>query len=202
VEQLLERGELDPGELADRLSREHIYGIGRSMRAFIRALRDQGRPWYRAGQDSAGNGALMRISPVLLPHLRTPSPALWNDAAVATMVTPNDPAAIGASVAFTRVLWELLGMGTLPPRGWWLRTFVETMRELEGDHTRYETRTPHLRHRGPAWAFVREQVSAALDWGDGGGAARPNGPWMRPSGDSIFPVSELLDYGTGHATLW
>ncbi|MFN2137402.1 MAG: ADP-ribosylglycohydrolase family protein, partial [Candidatus Promineifilaceae bacterium] len=33
----------------------------------------QGLPWHRCGVASAGNGALMRIAPVLIPHIRQPS---------------------------------------------------------------------------------------------------------------------------------
>jgi hypothetical protein len=46
----------------------HIYGIGKSTREFIKAVK-AGKTWLRATQRSAGNGALTRIPAVLLPHV-------------------------------------------------------------------------------------------------------------------------------------
>ena len=81
LECLLADDGLVPENLATRFTQERIYGIGRTVREFLRRYKDQGVPWTEAGVHSAGNGALMRIAPVLVPHLRTPSPALWADAA-------------------------------------------------------------------------------------------------------------------------
>ena len=162
LEQLLTDGGLVPERLALRFSREHIYGIGNTVRGFLRAFDGGRRPWYDCTQQSAGNGALMRIAPVLLGHLRDPSPRLWSDAAVAGMVTHNDPASIGACVAFTELLWQLLGAPAVPRHGWWLETFVRTQRDVEGDDTRYAPRVPNLRGAGPLWAFTHHHVSDAL----------------------------------------
>jgi hypothetical protein len=41
---------------------------------FIANYKDRGQAWERAGVHSARNGAVMRIAPVLIPHLREPSP--------------------------------------------------------------------------------------------------------------------------------
>ncbi len=84
VESLLHRGRLDPDDLARSFSRERIYGIGRTVRAFVRAYTDEGKPWWQAGQPSAGNGALMRITPVLLPWLWGVSEQPWE-------VRPHQP---------------------------------------------------------------------------------------------------------------
>jgi hypothetical protein len=78
------------------------------------------------------------------------------------MVNHNDPAAIGASVAFTPMPWQLLDMRAAPPRGWWIRTFVETVRKVEGDRLQYRSRSPHVQYAGPAWRFVADQVDQAL----------------------------------------
>lgn|GEM_PF-249843 len=162
LEQLLDDGHLDPEHLAARLTREHIFGIGRTVRAFLRDYKDRLRPWQEAGQPSAGNGALMRIAPVIVPHASAPTPALWADAALAGLVTHNDPASIGACVGFVRALWEALSMNEPPPRGWWVRTVCHTMREVEGE-TRYQSRVPHLPYEGPIWRFTETRVLAALD---------------------------------------
>jgi hypothetical protein len=67
-----------------------------------------------------GNGALMRIAPVVLPHLKSPSSALWDDAVLAGAVTHNDVTSIAACVAFAGMLWELLDMAAAPQPAWWL----------------------------------------------------------------------------------
>lgn len=161
LEQLLEDGGLVPERLARRFTSGRIFGIGSTMRGFLRGFRDNARPWEEAGQHSAGNGALMRIAPVLVPHLGQPSPALWADAALAGLVTHNDPASIAACVGITRALWEAMAMTEPPPQGWWTRTVCGTMRAIEGE-TRYGSRVPHLPYEGPVWRFVARYVLGAL----------------------------------------
>ena len=63
LEHLLEVGGLDPDKLAERFTRERIFGIGSTVRGFLKNYK-AGMPWYEAGPRSAGNGALMRIAPV------------------------------------------------------------------------------------------------------------------------------------------
>jgi ADP-ribosyl-[dinitrogen reductase] hydrolase len=162
LRRLLEDGGLEPGRLAGEFCQGRIFGIGSAVRGFIREFKDEGVPWQRAGQHSAGNGALMRIAPVVLPHLRAPSPRLWSDAAVAGMVTHNDPASIGACVAFTDLLWQLFQAEGPPRTGWWLETFVRVLRDVEGDEPRYEPRAPQLRGASPLWAITRHLVDDAL----------------------------------------
>ena len=102
-----------PDRLAQLFASRRIFGIGRSVSGFLRNYR-QGLPWYQCGVASAGNGALMRIAPVLIPHIRRPSPRLWAGAAKCAMLTHNDAAAISSCVAFVGLLWELLAMGGPP----------------------------------------------------------------------------------------
>ena len=97
LEQILADGHLDMDSLAKRFATETIYGIGGTVVDFRRNYQ-AGRPWHacaRQGKGS-GNGALMRIAPVVFPHLGNPTPALWADAVLATMLTHNDRAAIPA----------------------------------------------------------------------------------------------------------
>jgi len=167
LECLLADDGLVPENLATRFTQERIYGIGRTVTEFLRRYKDQGVPWTEAGVHSAGNGALMRIAPVLVPHLRTPSPALWADAALAGMLTHNDGASNATCVAYVRLLWELLCRRDTPPRGWWLETFCEAASQLEGD-THHRPRIPgkESSYNGPLWRFTKEQVGAALDAGE------------------------------------
>ena len=78
-----------PGHVAERFCRDRIFGIGGTVKEFIRNYKNDVY-WYKAGPKRAGNGALMRIPPVIVPHLRDPSPALWADAALCAMITHND----------------------------------------------------------------------------------------------------------------
>lgn len=157
---IADRG-LVPESLAREFCRHRIFGIGSTVRAFTRRFRGERRSWQEAGTDSAGNGALMRIAPVLLPHVRRPSAGLWADAALATMITHNDRVAVASSVAFIDLLWRLLGRRTAPEPEWYVSTFCASMRELEGE-THYCTRTPHVSYEGPVWRFTDAQVRQAL----------------------------------------
>ncbi|MGZ9112333.1 MAG: ADP-ribosylglycohydrolase family protein [Rhodoplanes sp.] len=52
------------------ISLHGVFGIGQSA-TLLRKYR-AGQPWPEAAARSAGNGALMRIAPVLVPHRRAP----------------------------------------------------------------------------------------------------------------------------------
>jgi ADP-ribosylglycohydrolase len=140
IEQLLADGALDPDELAFRIANDRIFGIGRATRQFCDTLRT-GVPWQEATQASAGNGALMRIAPTLLPHLREGGAGLWADAALSTAVTHNDPLAIASSVAWVALLWRLLNGDVPETPAEWLETYTEVLRVLDGGQE-YETRVP------------------------------------------------------------
>jgi ADP-ribosylglycohydrolase len=174
LEQLVEHGQLDVHELVRRFSTRPVFGMGRSVHCFRRNIA-AGLAWPEAAARSAGNGALMRIAPVLLPHLSRPSPDLWVDAALAAAITHNDPASIAASVSFVGMLWQLLGMQKAPPADWWADAYVACAKSLEGA-TRYRARRGCLCWRpraaldqpfeGPIWRFVEERLPAALRNGD------------------------------------
>jgi ADP-ribosyl-[dinitrogen reductase] hydrolase len=165
LEHLLDRGRLDVHELARRFSERRIFGIGQSVRTFLRNYK-AGQEWPEAAARSAGNGALMRIAPVLVPHLRSPSADLWVDTALCAAITHNDPASIAACVAFVGMLWQLLGMRAAPTPEWWMETYVGYAQPLEGD-TRYRPRGgAYLESfEGPLWRFVAERLPQALTAG-------------------------------------
>lgn len=167
LEQLLADDGLRPDHLAARLaSGERIFGIGSSVRAFLRSW-SQDRDWLKAAQESAGNGALMRIAPVLLPHLQHPARALWADAALCGAVTHNDFSSNAACVAFVAVLWDALATVPPVPRGFWLDRFVEVAHRMEGDEARYTPRVPRYADRRPTscWRFAETVVHEALNAG-------------------------------------
>ncbi len=159
LEVLVERGRLDLDALTDIFAARPIFGIGRTVRGFVEASHRQLPLWDRAPA-SAGNGALMRIAPVLLPHLHRPGPALWADAALAASLTHDDAASTSACVAFVAMLLELLQLDAPPPQQWWVERYVELARELEGDVT-LKTRFG-APWQGPLWRFVQVHVPEAM----------------------------------------
>jgi ADP-ribosylglycohydrolase len=164
LEQMIEDGGFVPEHVASRFSRGRIFGIGGTVRQFL-ANYKSGKPWYECGPKSAGNGALMRIAPMLIPHLKTGTSALWVDAALSAMMTHNDSVSTASCLAFVRMLWELLRMDGPPEPRWWLRTFVDTARDLECDESYTPRGGAYQGYRGPVWKFVQEKVGDAYDRG-------------------------------------
>lgn len=161
LEQMIADGGLVPENVARRFTRDHIFGMGSSVRACLEELRT-GREWYRCGQPSAGNGALMRIAPVVIPHLRAPSPDLWFDAALCAFITHNDSASIAACVAFVGMIWEALGMRSAPEPSWWVERYVSVAGELETGKAYTPRGGSFAGWKGPLWKFVSEKVPAAF----------------------------------------
>ena len=161
LEQMLEDGGLVPENVAKKFCSGRIFGLGSSVREFLYNFKS-GREWFESGPRSAGNGALMRIAPVLIPHLKTADENLWVDTALCAMITHNDSASIASCTAFVNILWQLLDMTEPPAPEWWLETFLETARDLETDFS-YETRGGDFPgYRGNLSDFVEDKVSAAF----------------------------------------
>ncbi len=162
VEQLIDDGGLDPHNLAGKFCQHHIWGIGGTVKQFTRNFKDEHLPWYEAGPESLGNGALMRIAPVVLPYLRNPRSSMYADAAIASMITHNDFANNASNVAFVHILWELLGMNHTPEPEWWIDTFCSTAKDLEGK-TKYRPRVGAFAdYEGPLWNFTLKVCKDAL----------------------------------------
>ena len=162
LEQLIKDRGFNPAHVADRITNSGIiFGLGSTVRGFLTHYKS-GSPWHEGGLDSAGNGALMRIAPILAPYLRTGGKALWADAALAAMITHNNYASISACIAFTAMLWELLNRkGKEPDRTWWMERYVEIAADLEGD-MEYEPRGGRfIDYKGPLWKYVQETLTWA-----------------------------------------
>jgi len=161
LEQLLQDGEYVPEHVARCFTTRQIFGIGLSVRQSLVRLQFEGLPWYEAGVPSAGNGALMRIAPMLLPHLANPSPRLWADTALSAMTTHNDTAAITSALGFIGLLWDLLGMSSVPPEGWWVERYLALVSDLETE-TVYTPRGGTFKGwKGSLSAFVAERLPDA-----------------------------------------
>jgi ADP-ribosyl-[dinitrogen reductase] hydrolase len=166
IEHLLDNdGQLSPDMLAESFARRRIFGIGNTVRQFL-AARSRGATWHDAAVASAGNGALMRIAPILLPHLLGGGADLWADAALCAAVTHNDQASIAACVAFTHMLSSLLIAETAPARSWWIDEYVRVAGPIERG-ARYRPRGGDFREfEGTVSEFVANHVLAALQSDD------------------------------------
>jgi len=169
LEQLVSDGEYVPANVAECFRSGRIYGIGRTVQEFLDRMA-LGVPWHEAGPQSAGNGALMRIAPILIPHLRRQSTGLWTDTAINAMTTHNDSASISSCIGFIALLWDLLGMDDAPEPTWWLDRFLAVARDLDTGRI-YRTRGQFIPgYEGTFTEFVsatgrhsRENSLSAID---------------------------------------
>jgi ADP-ribosylglycohydrolase len=160
LEQMIVDKGFDPDQVASRFCRDRIFGIGRTVREFI-LNHNSGKPWYECGPKSAGNGALMQIAPMVIPHLKPSTPDLWVDTALCAMITHNDSGSTASCISFINMLWQLLKMNTPPEPEWWLETYVAVARDLETGEEYMPRGGALMDYRGPIWKFVQEKVSAA-----------------------------------------
>jgi ADP-ribosylglycohydrolase len=164
VKVILEHGRTVPWELARIFASHRISGMGRTVREFLRNYRERGLPWYRTGLKRPSNGAIMRISPVIIPNLKTKENYLV-DAVLDTLITHNEPLAIASSVAFADMLWNVINSNGRIDAKWIIERFVLVISKLTGDK-KYKTRErARVRYEGPASEFIRDQVYYALDRG-------------------------------------
>ena len=167
VESLLERGGLDPEDLSERLSAAPIPGRGESLRQFLRNRADGMAPWYRCGAESADNGALVRVAPIVLAHPHGASAALWLDTALASIVTHRDACSVASCVAFVDLLARMLRLAVPPPPDWILETFFATVRQVCTDQP-YAPRAPlYAGQEGPFPDYLQAAVGDAVSQGWG-----------------------------------
>jgi ADP-ribosyl-[dinitrogen reductase] hydrolase len=162
LKQLLHDNGLVPDNLAQHFCKYHITGIGTTVQAFITNYKDRHKPWYDSGIDSLGNGAMMRISPVVIPYLRQPHQSMYADAALDAMLTHNSFANVSACVAFSDILWSLLSASEAPEPSWWIKAYCSVAEKLEGDAIYVPRARRHRSYRGPLWRFTQQVVTEAL----------------------------------------
>ncbi len=164
LEQMIEDKNFVPENIARKFSNSgRIFGLGATVREFLRNLKIKNMPWYECGPKSAGNGALMRISPVLIPHLKKGGTDIWVDTVLSAMMTHNDRAAISSCLAFVAMLWELLDMQEAPGSLWWLERYVGLTKDIEGD-SHYTPRGGIFNsYNGTLWRFVEEKLAWAFE---------------------------------------
>ena len=164
VEHLNQHGRLDPQLLGEVFCDRQIFGMGQTMRGFVDNFRG-GLPWHCSGDASAGNGALMRIAPVLLPHLTRPSPDLWADTLMAAHLTHDDTLSNASCLAMVDMLWRLIGLSAAPDAQWWVAHWLAALDEV-GLDTRYAARNGHPPgFEGTAADLIRQHLLPALRQG-------------------------------------
>lgn len=161
LEQILADGRFDPTSVAARFAQGPMLAMGEALATFVRNF-NQGRDWFRCGAPSAGNGSLMRIAPIVVPHVREPSAELWVDTALCSLITHNDGAALSGSTAFVKMLWDLLTMEAPPQPEWWVQSYVETARPLEPAGLYRPFNGVYTDFEGTLSDFVEEKVPPLL----------------------------------------
>ncbi len=117
AESLVEKGEFDPEDVADRFLQWYqtnpILLAGRTTIAALEAL-ESSVPWHRAGEvahqrlgTSAGNGAIMRCAPIALRYFRNERD-LIKASADSALITHWDLQARWAAVALNLIIARLL----------------------------------------------------------------------------------------------
>ena len=165
---ILKRGRLDMEELARVFSSHRIFGIGGTVKRFLRNYKDRKRPWFLSGVDSLGNGALMRIAPVIVSSLGNPQENLWADTVLATMLTHNNPVCVGTSVAYMNLIRELLSSSSAPDPHRMLEEFSDIVRKFT-EHTKYEKmslkprRELRTKFSSHPWEYISETVTYGLE---------------------------------------
>jgi ADP-ribosylglycohydrolase len=161
LEQIIEDKGFNPEHVAKRFCRDQIFGIGRTVREFIWNFKSGKKHWHECGPKSAGNGALMRIAPIIIPHLKSANSDLWVDTALNAMLTHNDSGSTASCISFVNMLWQLLKRESPPEPEWWLETYVSVARDLETGEEYTPRGGAFMDYRGPIWKFVQEKVGAA-----------------------------------------
>jgi ADP-ribosylglycohydrolase len=164
VEHLLESPRLDPQRLGEMFASRQIFGGGVATAEALQRIR-AGRPWQSSGSASAGNGSLMRIAAVMLPHLMRPSPEVWTDVLAAAHVTHDDELSNISCIAMVDLLWKLLGMHSSPESNWWFDQWMENFEDF-GTGKRYAARGAHPPgFEGTIGQMLRDFVQPALERG-------------------------------------
>jgi ADP-ribosyl-[dinitrogen reductase] hydrolase len=160
---LLEDGRLEPERLADIFTTKSIFGVGQSVRGF-RANRLRGLSWQAAGVVSTGNGAIMRIAPMLIMAGSLNGAEFARNVARCAAITHNEQGAIASAVAWVYFLAELSALHSLPARDDLVMRFLLRLEALEGS-TLYKPRGGQMlgHFEGTLAAFIRGTVFLGLE---------------------------------------
>jgi len=162
LEQILKDKSYIPENVAAAFNGKKIFGLGKTVKEFLINSK-KGKKWHEAGPDSAGNGSLMRISPIILPHLKNDEGNLCIDTALCSMTTHNDSAAIASCLALVNLIWEVVDMKTAPEPIYWLDKFIEILKEFEIREDYNPRCIPNVGYRGTLWGYLDKAVRNAYN---------------------------------------
>lgn len=176
LDHLIDFGRIVPEELARAFATRRIFGIGASVKEFV-LNHKRGLDWTECGVPSAGNGALMRIAPLVYEVLVGRPQCLIPETIVATAITHNDSMAIASSVAAVKMLVQCCLLEHAPEPDWWAHEFIAILKEHETGFN-YRCRSPiYPQFRGSLWQFLEQHLLTpsrmgvplldALDWYSG-----------------------------------
>ena len=166
LEQMLEDDGFDPDRVAARFCQGKIFGLGSTVRGFLRNYKGGTRPWWKCGPQSAGNGALMRIAPMLVPHsARALARAVDRYRPLCARSPTTTRLRLPLAWPFVSILWELLGRTAAPEPQWWVDSYVRVARELEHREDYRPRAGDFPDYQGSLWRFVEEKVPAAYERG-------------------------------------
>lgn len=158
---LTECERLEPDLLGKRLAAGQIYGIGQATREWLERF-SRGVSWHQSGSLSAGNGALMRIAPMLIPRLRDPNCDLWAETLMAAHLTHDDELSNLSCVAMVEALWRAVGTTGTVSQGWWLQPWLQVC-DVLGTGKTYQARNGHPEgFDGTISQMLRDHVEPAL----------------------------------------
>jgi len=166
LEVILDKERLDMEELARTFSSHRIFGIGATVKEFLRNYKKYGKPWYLSGVDSAGNGALMRIAPVIISGLRNRNENIWSDTILDTMLTHNNPIAIGSSIAFVNMLLKFISSRNLPNTDLLIEEFTNILAMFAGNEkANIRNAKIGLKFHGSATDFIKRAIKFGYEKG-------------------------------------
>ena len=152
LEQMLADSGFRPENVADRFCHRKIFGLGSTVREFLRR-RKSGRSWQQCGAKSAGNGGFDEDRAD--PHSPSKEPVLGL-VGRRRLVGDDHPQRCRLDRGLRGVrghAWKLLAMDVAPRPCWWPRTYVSIAKDLEGD-TKYRPRGgEYLDYEGPYLAI-------------------------------------------------
>jgi len=160
LEQILKDKGYIPENVAAAFTGKKIFGLGKTVKEFLINYKS-GEKWYEAGPKSAGNGSLMRISPIIIPHLKNDQGNLWIDTALCAMTTHNDSAAIASCMALVNLIWNAIDMKTAPEPMFWLDKFIDILKEIESDFNYKPRCGAYKGYKGSLWEYIDKTAREA-----------------------------------------
>jgi len=163
LEQIIKDGSFNAENVTVSFTNKKVFGLPKTIKEFLISNNKPGKKWYEAASDSANSASMMRVSPLIIPHLKNKTGNLWIDTALCSIITNNDPAAIASCIALVNMILAAMDMDKAPDPVFWLDKFIETLKEFETDSA-YKSRCPAYRdYNGPLSGFLDKAVRDAFN---------------------------------------